>query len=220
MSLNATTFYYVNLLNKEVRLPNSFFELEKSSKELDLSILKSLNNLINVQNYKKIKGELFSFLVETDIINGWIPFEKVESDSPNTYDRKKHIELRKQEIDLYYLGYVSIDPMFKSHLILSAVDYKEQTDELIRRAILINIAGEKITSMIIVADYFVLMGHSSHRYISRLAKNNFVYTDFLISSDVIYPYKKEKIKKTDQGIDIAKFSINEFGEVVLIQVFD
>jgi hypothetical protein len=174
--------------SKEMELPTEFFSI--NTHVITDSIFLDEELLLQPKQSQKITGNVFSFLCDLDLINGWNLWK---DDDLNLYPNKveEFVELRKKELSLFCLGEVSLSEEFQSFLILS-IDGVDNEYNLIRNLYLMNVKNNKCESLTRVASYTCFNGECNYIYTERSANNLFIQKEVEVSSNVIVVEKSEK----------------------------
>lgn len=174
--------------SKEMELPTEFFSI--NSNVITDSILLDKELLLQPKQSQKITGNVFNFLCDLDLINGWNLWK---DDDLNLYPNKveEFVELRKKELSLFCLGEVKLSREFQSFLILS-IDGVDNEYNLTRNLYLMNVKNNKCESLTRVASYTCFDGECNYIYTERSANNLFIQKEVEVSSNVIVVEKSEK----------------------------
>ena len=156
----------------------------ESSHIVSDSVLFEVAKIEQLINQQEIKGKLFDFLCNLDIVNGrnFFNADTIEY----TGEFQSFVSARKNDLKLYLVGKIELSNAFESYLILS-IDGPENRYNSFRNLYLMNVKNNKCISLTKTTDFSLSDGQCDYIYTKRLLENHFEMRRKNISSDVILP---------------------------------
>lgn len=154
-----------------MELPPDFFSLD--SRMITDSVFFNKKLLIQPPpESQRVTGELFDFLNDLDLINGWSIYK--EEINPDADDRNEYIESHKKNHNFFCIGEVKIRDEFQSFLFL-LITGVDDAYFVSRDLYLMNVKDNKCKSLTVISSYGLFSGESIYHYTERLSDNLFIH---------------------------------------------
>lgn len=189
--INRNILLFENYYQNEIMLPKEYLLLEENIYYTD-SLLVEEECLLQAQG-EKITGELFDVLCSLDIISQWNIYKKLDI-NPYSTKHEEFVEKRKHELELFYIGKLSLSKNFTSFLILVSNTNNDDYN-VIKTVLLVNVGGNKVASITRMSNYTCFDGDCNHIYTELSEKGVFTQKDKEVSSDVILPQEVQPEKE-------------------------
>ncbi len=204
---NSHNIIFKNYSNEEISIPgnisNSELEYNSTVKVITCDI-----ELTNSIHRNKISGKLFELLCRQNVINKWNIYANSEiSVYPSNWN--EFINIRKKELNLYFIGETELIKSCNSILILS-LDGDQDDYNIIRDLYLLNINKDKVLKSITkVSSFYCFDGSCQSTYTQVLKNKTLVQKKEETSTDVILP--EEFI---EHKVSISKFYYDDDGFLI------
>jgi hypothetical protein len=197
----------IEMTNQSTYWDPCFFHIKEifSSKEKKTLILLKYfldNRKFICLDSKKITHPQLDFLLEQKIINYYIG---------DDYFAKNYAVAMGDFYDFWYLGKITLNPKYESHLILTR-DRDSRTIFIDCSLFLMNIKDRQLLSITRIALYHNFAGHGFFQYLKPEKNNTFSYRG-ISHSDMIDGRRLYKWKNREKEEVYAKFMFDDQGYV-------
>lgn len=198
--------WYDNLFSSDSVLVS--FILNNRNQESNISsIPTSYENMIHIKKNIRVPEFVLGHLLNYNSV--------IQSLTESTKQNK--IENNIKEKICYYCGQVKISKKFDSHLfILQHNNSRQNTEDeeiiIDDKMILVNLLGNKITSISCMLSYFCWDGILTYSQIDSYKKNDYLFVSSKEDGDIVIKNDSESYYRKDE----VRFKFTDMGQIIII----